>query len=181
MGKRKVGRATTEHVAVVWGPRGKKPSLIVLLGLLSSLALLSALGCANDGQQDSGFSEDTVQRLDRAIAKQMQEDDLPGVVVGVWVPGEGEYVVARGKANLKTGEQRDLEDPFRIGSITKTFTATAILQLVEEGKLSKTDKLAKWYPDFPNADKITIEHLIRMQSGIVEPYPGDVIGLYTSP
>ena len=152
---------------MVWGPRVKKPSLIVLLGLLSSLALLSALGCANDGQQDSGFSEDTVQRLDEAIAKQMQENDLPSVVVGVWVPGEGQYVVARGKANLKTGEKRDIDDPFRIGSITKTFVATVILQLVEEEKLSKADKLSKWYPDFPNADKITIEHLLRMQSGIV--------------
>jgi D-alanyl-D-alanine carboxypeptidase len=99
----------------------------------------------------------------------MRENDLPGVVVGVWVPGEGEYVVARGKANLKTGEKRDLEDPFRIGSITKTFTATAILQLFEEGKLSKTDKLAKWYPHFPNAHKITIDHLLSMRSGIVDP------------
>ena len=88
--------------------------------------------------------------------------------VGVWVPGEGEYVVARGKANLKTGEERNIDDPSRIGSITKTFVATAILQLVEEGRLSKTDKLAKWYPDFPNAEKITIEHLLRMQSGIVD-------------
>ena len=70
----------------------------------------------------------------------MQDNDLPGVVVGVWVPGKGEYVVARGKANLKTGEKRDLDDPFRIGSVTKTFIATAVLQLVEEGKLSKTDK-----------------------------------------
>jgi D-alanyl-D-alanine carboxypeptidase len=99
----------------------------------------------------------------------MQENDLPGVVVGVWVPGEGEYVVARGKANLRTGEKRDLGNPFRIGSITKTFTATAVSQLVEEGKLSKNDKLSKWYPDFPNAEKITIEHLLRMQSGIVMP------------
>jgi D-alanyl-D-alanine carboxypeptidase len=163
------------------GPQVKKPSLIVLLGLLTFLAFLPSLGCGNDRQGDSGFSDDTVQRLDRAIAKQMQENNLPGVVVGVWVPGEGRYVVARGKANLETGEERDLEDPFRIGSITKTFTATAILQLIEEGKLSKSDKLSKWYPDFPNAEKITIEHLLRMQSGIREPNPWDNIDFLTSP
>jgi len=58
-------------------------------------------------------------------------------------------VVVKGKANLKAGEKRDLGDPFRIGSITKTVVATAVLQLVEEGKLSKTDKLSEWYPDFP--------------------------------
>jgi D-alanyl-D-alanine carboxypeptidase len=77
--------------------------------------------------------------LDKAIAKQMRDEDLPGVVVGVWVPGEGEYVVARGKANIETGEKRALDDPFRIGSITKTFTATAVLQLVDEGNLLKSD------------------------------------------
>jgi D-alanyl-D-alanine carboxypeptidase len=139
------------------------------------------LGCGNDGQETSGFSDDTVERLDRAIAKQMQENNLPGVVVGVWMPGEREYVVARGKANLKTGEQRDINDPFRIASVTKTFTATAILQLVEQGKLSKFDKLSKWYPEFPNAERITIEHLLRMQSGIAEPNSWDVIDLYNSP
>jgi D-alanyl-D-alanine carboxypeptidase len=182
VGKRKISRVGTEkHVAVVSGPRVKKPSLIVLLGLLSFLALFSPLGCGNDGQRVSGFSDDTVERLDRAIAEEVQENNQLGVVVGVWVPGEGQYVVARGKANLKTGEARDLDDPFRIASITKTFTATAILQLVEEGKLSKTDKLSKWYPDFPNAHKITIEHLLRMQSGIYDPNYADIIGRYTSP
>jgi D-alanyl-D-alanine carboxypeptidase len=99
----------------------------------------------------------------------MHYNDLPGVVVGVWVPGEGEYVVARGKANLETGEEREVGDPFRVGSITKTFVATAVLQLVEEGELSKSDKLAEWYPGFPNAEKITIRHLLGMQSGIVDP------------
>jgi len=111
----------------------------------------------------------------------MRADDLPGVVVGVWVPGEGEYVVARGKADLETGEKRDVDDPFRIVSITKTFVATAVLQLVDEGKLSKSDKLAKWYPDFPNADEITVDHLLSMRSGIVGPPWDDALWELTSP
>jgi D-alanyl-D-alanine carboxypeptidase len=57
-----------------------------------------------------------------------------------------------------------------LSSITKTFTATAVLQLVEEGKLSKSDALSKWYPDFSNAEKITVEHLLRMRSGIVDSF-----------
>jgi D-alanyl-D-alanine carboxypeptidase len=181
MGKRKVGRKCTEHGAVMSEPPAKKLLVIVGLVVLIFSILLSTFACSNDEQGSSGFSEETVRRLDNAIAKQMQENNLPGVVVGVWVPGEGEYVAARGKANLKTGEKRDLDDPFRIASITKTFTATAILQLVEEGKLSKTDKLSKWYPDFPNAEKITIDHLLRMQSGIVDPPFEDLVRHYTSP
>ena len=129
--------------------RPKLYTLVVLLVLLSFSALFAASGCGKDdqgdgrgdGQGDSGFSNDKVRRLDGAIAKQMRENDLPGVVVGVWVPGEGEYVVARGKANLKTGEKRDLDDPFRIGSITKTFVATAILQLVDEGSSAERSPL----------------------------------------
>jgi D-alanyl-D-alanine carboxypeptidase len=84
----------------------------------------------------------------------------------VWAPGEGQYLTAQGKANLDTGEQRGPGQPFRIASITKTFTATAVLQLVDEGKLKISDKLSKWYPDFPNAEKITVDDLLRMRSGI---------------
>jgi D-alanyl-D-alanine carboxypeptidase len=87
-------------------------------------------------------------------------------VVRVWAPGTGGYRIARGEANLKTGEKRRLGQPFRIASITKTFTATAVLQLVDEGKLQTSDTLSRWYPDFPNADKITIDDLLRMRSGI---------------
>jgi D-alanyl-D-alanine carboxypeptidase len=186
VGKRKFGLVSTKGpIATEPASRARKIASIVLLSLLCSYALFFSSGCGNDdrgdGQGDSGFSEETVRRLDGAIAKQMRGDDLPGVVVGVWVPGEGRYVVAKGKANLKTGEKRDLDDPFRVGSITKTFVATAVLQLVEEGKLSKSDKLSEWYPDFPNADKITIEDLLRMQSGIVDPPFEDLVRHYTSP
>jgi len=175
VGERNFGVASTkEHIDPVPASRAKRIASMVLLSLLCSYALSFSPGCGNDdqgadGRADSGFSGETVRRLDGAITKQMREEDLPGVVVGVWVPGEGRYVVAKGKANLETGEKRDLADQFRIGSITKTFVATAVLQLVEEAKLSKTDKLSEWYPAFPNAEKITIEHLLRMQSGIVGP------------
>src|SRR5918997_6121404 len=153
--------------------------LLVLLVLLSFSALAAPLGCGDDGRGDSGFSDEIVRKLVAAVTERMREDDLPGVVVDVWVPGEGRYVLAKGKANFKTGEKRDLDDPFRIGSITKTFVATTVLQLVEEGKLSKSDKLSKWYPDFPGAEQITIEHLLRMQSGIVD--PNEKIEQYTTP
>ncbi len=180
MGNHKIKRTSTEQGSVMSVPSTKKPFVIVGLVLLTFSTLLSSFACSNGEEGASGFSDDKVERLDRAIAEEVQENNLLGVVVGVWVPGEGQYVLAMGKANLKTGEQRDLDDPFRIGSITKTFTATAILQLVEKGKLSKFDKLSKWYPNFPNAQKITIERLLRMQSGIYDPDYEDVIRRYTS-
>ena len=53
----------------------------------------------------------------------MQADNLPGVVVGIWIPGKGELFLAKGKANIETGASRNVDDPFRIASITKTFTS----------------------------------------------------------
>src|SRR5687767_4035811 len=55
---------------------------------------------------------------------------------------------------------------FRIGSVTKMFTTTMIFQLIEEGKLKPTDTLDKFLPEIPNAQKITIAHILQHRSGI---------------
>src|SRR5215211_3300636 len=55
---------------------------------------------------------------------------------------------------------------YRIGSVTKTFTATLVFQLVEEGKLKLSDTLDKFLPSIPNAGKITIAHILEHRSGI---------------
>jgi len=121
------------------------------------------------------LTADNMQKVDDLIAQAMQDNNLPGVVVGVWTPDEGEYVTAQGTANRDTGRAREPEDPFRIASITKTFTGTAILQLVDQGLLSKSDPLSTWYPDFPNADEITVDDLLRMRSGLVDPLDKDFL------
>ncbi len=120
----------------------------------------------------------TVEQLDSLVENAMAENNLPGVVVGVWIPGEGEYVAAFGTANLETGRAREVTDPFRITSISKTFTATAILQLVDQGKLKTSDPLSTWYPDFPNAEQITVRDLLMMRSGIPEFADETVLGAY---
>lgn len=111
---------------------------------------------------------ETVRKVDAIIETAMKENNLPSVAVGIWIPDKGEYVKAFGKANLETGRVRDVADPFRIASISKTFTATAILQLEDEGELSTSDTLDTWYPNFPNAREITIKDLLMMRSGVPE-------------
>src|SRR5918997_4778782 len=155
---------------------------------VAMLVLLTLSGCAGEGSgggDTQAVSSDTahltdanIQAVNDLIAKEMEDKDLPGVVVGVWTPDEGEYVTAQGTANLDTGRAREPEDPFRIASITKTFTATAILQLVDEGRLSTTDKLSTWYPEFPNADEITVDDLLRMRSGIDDPFDQEFLEYY---
>jgi len=78
------------------------------------------------------------------------------------------YTRAIGYSQINGTEKKPLTaaNRFRIGSITKMFTATMILQLVEEGKLKQTDILDKFFPQIPNAGKITIAQILAHRSGI---------------
>ena len=74
------------------------------------------------------------------------------------------------------------ETKSRIGSITKQFTASAILKLQEEGKLNVNDKLSKYFPDFPRGDEVTLRHLLTHTSGIHSYTDNpDFIGKVTKP
>lgn len=129
-------------------------------------ALVSVVLAAAAPSGDSLFSPAAAQRLDSTIAGIIRRYDLPSAAVGIWIPGKGRYTYVAGAANLGSGAARRFDQPFRIASITKTFVATAVLQLVDLGKLKKTDRIARWYPWFPNASVITIDDLLRMRSGI---------------
>jgi len=71
-----------------------------------------------------------------------------------------------GMADREWNIANTVDTKFRIGSITKQFTAACILQLIEAGKLSLNDKLSKFYPDFPKGDSVTIHMLLNHTSGI---------------
>jgi D-alanyl-D-alanine carboxypeptidase len=88
------------------------------------------------------------------------------LVVGVWAPEKIEYVIAKGKSNIADNIEMKPELRFRIGSMTKTFVITVLLQLVEEQKLKLDDTIDKFFPDFPNGANITIRQLANMTSGI---------------
>ena len=128
--------------------------------------------------QAGPLPEATVAAVEAAIAEEMAARNLPGVAVGIWVPARGDYVAAKGKANLETGALRTTEDPFRIGSITKTMIGTAVLQLAAEGKLAVTDPIARWFPSFPGANRITVDDLLRMRSGIWDSWTDEALAVY---
>ena len=76
------------------------------------------------------------------------------------------FAKAYGFADIETNKKLDENTKLKIGSITKTFTATMIMQLIEEKKLSLDTKLSKFYPKVQNADKITIHDLLHHRTGI---------------
>ena len=114
------------------------------------------------------FSPGIVARLDAALDEVMSESKIPGVVAGVWTPEKGTWIRARGKADVETGEDVEFIDKFRIGSVTKTFTATVVLQLCDEGELCLDDTLDEFFPWVPDSNRITIRQLLNMTSGLFE-------------
>jgi D-alanyl-D-alanine carboxypeptidase len=80
--------------------------------------------------------------------------------------GEPVYRNTIGYSDISKGTKANAHTKYRIGSISKTFTAAMILQLVEEEKLSLDTRLSKFYPEIPNAESISIEDLLRHQSGL---------------
>jgi D-alanyl-D-alanine carboxypeptidase len=105
------------------------------------------------------------KRLDAAINDTMKAVDVPGVMVGLWGP-DGQYVRAFGVADKATGAPMKSDFYHRIGSVTKTFTVTGVLQLVDQGKIKLDDPIAKYVDGVPKGDQITLRELARMQSGL---------------
>lgn len=80
--------------------------------------------------------------------------------------GKKIYANAIGYADLDGKQKANTQSIYRIGSISKMFTAVMIFQLMEEGKLGEHTKLSKFFPQLPNADKITIGNLLNHHSGL---------------
>ena len=80
--------------------------------------------------------------------------------------GEEIYAGGTGKANKDDDIDNNADVVYQVGSVTKQFTAAAILKLCEEGKMSLDDTLEKYYPDYAAGKEITIHSLLSMQSGI---------------
>jgi D-alanyl-D-alanine carboxypeptidase len=89
----------------------------------------------------------------------------PGWIVGIRAPA-GVHEYSGGKACRDGDVRMETTDLIRIGSITKTFTATLVLILCDEGVLNLDEKLSNYYPAFPGAGMITIRHLLSHTSGI---------------
>ncbi|PQA91092.1 D-alanyl-D-alanine carboxypeptidase [Chryseobacterium shigense] len=76
------------------------------------------------------------------------------------------FLKTTGFSDVAKLQKTNINTQYRIGSISKTFTAVLVMKAVEEKKLSLDAKLSTWYPEIENADKITLEHLLQHRSGI---------------
>lgn len=105
-------------------------------------------------------------QADALLAHSFSADE-PGAAVIVMDDGKVAYSAGRGLANVEAKQPITPDTVFRLGSITKQFTAAVILQLVEEGKLSLSDPLSKFLPGYPMPGaNATVAQLLNHTSGI---------------
>ena len=90
----------------------------------------------------------------------LKDKTSPAIAVLVADKDKILYKKAFGYADIKNKIPATTDTKFRIGSVTKQFTAAAILKLQENNLLSVNDKLSKFIPDFPRGDEVTIHHLL---------------------
>ncbi|MBL7851765.1 MAG: serine hydrolase [Cyclobacteriaceae bacterium] len=111
------------------------------------------------------FSQKLNAQFD-ALLKETYKPNEPGAVALVAKGGKPIYRAAFGMADMENNVAMRPEHVFEIGSITKQFTAVAVLMLMEQGKLKREDPLTKYIPDYPKGESITIHHLLTHTSGI---------------
>ncbi len=112
------------------------------------------------------FAQTFEAKIDSLIQTEFNEKSGPGGVFLIAKNGKPIYQKAFGKANVELDVDLTPESVFQIGSMTKQFTAVAVLILEEQGKLKVNDPIAKYIADYPAGDKITIHHLLTHTSGI---------------
>jgi CubicO group peptidase (beta-lactamase class C family) len=135
------------------------------------IALIFFVGQATDAGKDSEQNKkDLAAKVEAFADKQAASDQFSGSVLVM----KGETPVfkkAYGLASKAYQVPNRVDTKFNLGSMNKMFTAVAIVQLAEKGKLNFTDTLAKNWPDYPNkaaAQKITIHHLLTHSSGLAD-------------
>lgn len=150
----------------------RRALLTAVSGALLASALGSSILAATPATPPDSGGAGTLAELDAILASGI-ENGLPGIAVAVERGGTLVYSSAAGVASIESQVPLKASDRFRIYSITKTFTAIVVLQLVDEGVLTLDDRVTDWLDDpavgrIPDIDRVTVGHLLRHTSGIYD-------------
>lgn len=148
--------------------------LFLLLAL--TFATLSALSLsASTSYAQAELSADLRARIDKLATDSLSESGVPSASIAVVKDGKIVYLHAYGDARLEPKLSAAPAMRYSIGSISKQFTATAILLLQEERKLSLDDKVSKFVPSLTRANEVTIRELLSHTSGYQDYWPQDYV------
>jgi D-alanyl-D-alanine carboxypeptidase len=115
--------------------------------------------------------QETAQTLQAILDEEVNVQKVPGFQAYLCTPDGKTWSGTSGTTDLARKNLMQRDDVLRIGSTTKTFTAVLVLKLVEDGQLSLDDPIAKWFPNLPSAEAITVRNLLNHTSGINEIIP----------
>lgn len=172
------------------------------LALCAAAAMLVGCGASSPGGESAATPPAAVVRppvpagsLPAALQTQLQqtldatmaEYGVPGAVAGVWAPGAGSWTAAAGLADIDSGAPASTEMAWPLRSITKSYTVTLLLQLVDEGRVSLDETIDQYVDGVTDGDTITLRELANMTSGnadytnenFVEAYSADPTRLFT--
>ncbi len=149
-------------------------SRAMLLARLSVIGTLLVAGVAAGADiTPPGLSAETQKKIDSAVAEVLDKSGAPSASIAIVRDGRIVYVQAYGDARLEPKAAAEPGMRYAIGSVSKQFTAAAILLLQQDGKLSLDDKVAKYFPDLTRAGDITVRQLLAHTSGYQDYWPQD--------
>lgn len=140
------------------------------LGWLFALLLAASTVMAQPGP---ALSAEERANIDNIARKVLETTGVPSASLVVVKEGKPVYVQAYGDARLDPKLPATTQMAYSIGSISKQFTAAAVMLLEQEGKLSLDDKVGKWLPDLTRANEITVRQVLSMTSGYQDYAPQD--------
>jgi CubicO group peptidase (beta-lactamase class C family) len=114
------------------------------------------------------------EELRPLVEATMTQRGVPGVIVFVSVPNVCEWIARLGVDDVVVGRPMRRDDHVRVGSITKTFTGTVVLQLVDEGLVVLDNPISRYLTRVPNGQNITVRQLLNMTSGLYN-YSDDLV------
>jgi len=147
--------------------------ILRLRQLLPAFLCIAVVSVSISAQTE--LSTETKTRIDQLANAALTKSGVPSVSLAVVRGGQIVYLKAYGDARLDPKTAATPQMRYSIGSISKQFTATAILLLQEQGKLSLDDKVGKFIPDLTRANEVTIRQLLSHTSGYQDYWPQDYV------
>lgn len=136
------------------------------LWILNILIICFLLSCSDNTDESFEFGENFDQNKMDTFLTILEEENLGMGSVAIFKNGQLDYQKSFGQADIENSISATSQTKYRIASITKSFTASIIMQLIDENSLTLSTTLDNFFPELPNSNLITIEHLLRHRSGL---------------
>ena len=155
-----------------WYPFAR-PARIAYAFLLTLTLMLLAAPCAR--AQQTTLTPEAKAKIEAAVMAVLRETGTPSAQVGIVQHGEVVYLGALGNARLDPVAPATVDMPYGVGSISKQFTAAAVMVLVERGKVKLDDPVSTWLPELEHSHDVTLRMLLNQVSGYLDNYTEDYL------